>query len=238
MTAVDSRNVDAREVDAAVAIDAAGDVASACSIHEGPPLVLDGNGDLAKYAPEQHVPLGAMLGADDAALTWDASRLYVTMTSDAFASSFEPIHVYLETGAQLAAPQPAAGKEYGGLIANLPFTPTHLLGARQVDDSGTGPYDAVFLPDAAWTTREMPLVPGTDVFVSPDHRTISMQAAWSALGGCPTSVRVAFHVVHGVAGNEWKDLAPTTHTPWLASGGGFYEIDLTGVQAVSTWTMH
>jgi hypothetical protein len=89
----------------------------------------------------------------------------------------------------------------------------------------------------AWTTRARALAPGTDVFASSDNRTLSVRAPWSSLGGCPLAMRLSVHVVNGASGNEWKDLVPSTHTPWLAGGGGFYEVSLTGSSSVSGWTL-
>jgi hypothetical protein len=209
-----------------------------CAISAGVSPAIDGVHDLADYPAAQHVAPGAMMGADDAALAWDRQRLYVTVGSSAFASAYEPLHVYVEVGATLGTVQPAQGKEYGGLIAQLPFSPTHLIAARRVSDSGTGPYDGVFVPAGGWATRETALVDGSDVFVASDMSALSVQVPWTALGGCPSALRVVVHVVHGAAGNEWKDLVPTTHTPWLAPGGGYYEIDLTGETAVASWTLH
>ena len=83
-----------------------------------------------------------------------------------------------------------------------------------------GPYDGVYLPAASWDTQAVTLVDGTDVFVSSDNRTMSVRVAWAALGGCPTAMRLAAHVVHAAPGNEWKELVPATTTPWLATGGG------------------
>ncbi len=81
-------------------------------------------------------------------------------------------------------------------------------------------------------------MPAADVFVSSDFHQLSVQVPWSALGGCPTSMRLAVHVVNAVAGNEWKDLVPTTHTPWQAPGGGYYEIDLTADPSTANWVLH
>lgn len=223
--------------DAAPMTDAAAD--AGCGIVGGAAPILDGQDDLPMYPAAQLLPIGATLAASDAvALTWDASNLYVTATSEAFLGSFEPLHVYLETGTALAAPVATLGKEYSALKPTLPFSPTHLIALRQLDDSGTGGYDGVFTPAATWTTRAYDLTPGTDAFVSSDHRTLSARVPWAALGGCPTTMRVAVHVVHALAGNEWKDLAPSNHTPWLAGGGGYYQVDLTGPSAVSGWTAH
>src|SRR5439155_747544 len=84
-----------------------------------------------------------------------------TVTSSAFVSSYEPVHVYVEAGTALAAAVPAQGKEYGGLVPQLPFSPTHLVAARRVSDSGSGPYDGVFTPASGFTTQEMPLAVGS-----------------------------------------------------------------------------
>ena len=206
----------------------------ACAISDGPAIALDGNNDLAKYADAQRVELGAMLGSDAAAIEWDPNHLSITMASAAFAGAFEPLHVYIEAD-HLDVPVASSGKEYSGLVPGLPFTPTHLIAVRQQDDGGAGAYDGVFVPDAGWTMRATAL--DASVFVAADHSAISVQVPWSALGGCPTTIRVAAHVVHAAVANEWKDLIPTAHTPWLATGGGYYEIDLTGAHTVASWML-
>jgi hypothetical protein len=210
-----------------------------CAISEGAAPALDGNGDLAKYGSAQHFTLGAMMGSDDAAIVWDHRAIYVTMQSAAFATAYEPLHLYVEAVTGLGVPVPSQGKEYGGLVPQLAFTPTHVIGVRRVSDSGTGgPYDGVYTPASAWSTRATPLAEGSDVLVSSDGQTVSAIVPWSALGGCPTALRLTAHVVHGAVANEWKDLAPATATPWQAPGGGYYEIDLTGPTAVSGWAQH
>jgi hypothetical protein len=216
-----------------VAPDAASD--AGCAISDGMTIALDGTSDLAKYPSAQHIVLGAMMGGDDAALAWDREELYITVASPAFSGAYEPLHVYIEAAAGLGTAVASQGKEYSGLVPQLAFTPTHLVAVRRVSDSGTGAYDAVYTPASTWSTRALSLVEGSDVLLSADGQTLSVRVPWSALGGCPTSLRVAAHVVHAVSGNEWKDLAPSTHTPWLAPGGGYYEIDLTGATAVASW---
>ncbi len=153
----------------------------------------------------------------------------MTVTSSAFAAAFEPLHVYVELGASLAAPVAGTGKEYAGLVPALPFTPTHLIAVRRVGDGGAGPYDGVFLPDAGFMTRERARSRGPAMFTSSDNRTLSVAVPWTALGGCPTTMRLSAHVVHAVAANEcWKEgTVPASATPWLAAGGGYYESDLT-----------
>lgn len=239
---------DARELpDARVPADAAPeldatptDAQPACAISQQSAPALDGNGDLAKYAATNVTAPGAPLaGSDDVAITWDANDLYVTATSDAFLQPYEPLHIYIEEGAApLPAAVPGTGKEYSSLTPQLPFTATHLIAIRRVSDAGTGAYDGVFTPAAGWTTRATPLVEGTDVFASSDQKTLSARVPWTALGRCPTALRLAVHVVHGVAANEWKDLLPATATPWLAPGGSYFQIDLTQPPAMSGWAIH
>lgn len=216
------------------------DAGPTCGISAGDTIALDGASDLAAYPGSQLLPPGAPVAATDAvAITWDPTFLYVTVTSDGFLDAFEPFHLYLETATTLGTALPSTGKEYGGLVAALPFSPTHAIALRRTSDSGTGPYDGVYTPGGspAWSTRSFALAVGTNVYVSADARTLSARVPWTALGGCPARMRLAAHLVHGDVGNEWKDLVPTTHTPWLAPGGGFYEIDLTTDPAVSGWTL-
>ena len=243
-SAADARqSLDARPPGADAPIDASrpldATLDAGCSISNGVSPMLNGSGDLAKYPAAQDVALGATLGSGDAAaIAWDSHALYITMTSSAFTAAYEPLHVYVQAGTDLGTATPAMGKAYGGLVPDLPFTATQLIAVRQVSDSGTdGPYDGVYTPDQSWDDRATPLSVGSDVFVSSDDQTISVQVAWSALGGCPTMLRLAAHVVNGATGNEWKDLIPTTTTPWQAPGGGYYQIDLSGSAAVAAWTL-
>jgi hypothetical protein len=250
--AIDSRvaTPDAHAADAPLTADATpADASSAadandpgCAISQSATTspALDGNGDLAKYPATNVTAPGAPLaGTDEVALTWDRTNLYVTVTSDAFLDQYQPLHVYVQTGAApLAAAVPSTGKEYGGLTPQLPFTATHVIAIRRTSDSGTGPYDGVYTPGSSWDTRATPLTAGTDVFASSDNRTLSARVPWTALGGCPTAMRLTTHVVHGVAANEWKDLLPVTTTPWVAPGGGYFEIDLTQPPPMSGWAVH
>ena len=207
-----------------------------CAISAGAAIALDGVDDLAKYPASQLLTPGALLGADLAAVAWTTTHLYVTMASNAFAAPYVPLHVYIEASSALAMSTAAHGKEYSGLTPAVPFSPTHLVAVRRVSDAGTGAYDGVFVPSDQWMTRTIAL--DTDTFASADQRTLSVRVPWSALGGCPTVMRLALHVVHAQSGNEWKDLVPSTHTPWQMPGGGYYQIDLTGSQAVTGWTLH
>jgi len=215
-----------------------GSLDAGCGISSGITLALDGVGDLAKYPAAQRLTPGAQLTADDAAaVAWDSQHLYVTTTSSAFVTPFEPLHVYVEAAPSLAPVAASQGKEYGGLVPELPFAATHVVAIRRVTDVGGVSYNGVYVPAGAWMSRETALEPSTDVFASADQRTLSVKVPWTALGGCPSTLRLALHVVHDIAGNEWKDLVPGTHTPWIAPGGGYFEIDLTGDPAVAGWTL-
>jgi hypothetical protein len=215
------------------------DVPAGCRISTGVTPMIDGVNDLADYPSAQQVPLFAPLGPSDAAaIAWDTHNLYVTVASPAFANAYEPLHVYLQATAAALAPAIASqGKEYSSLVPALPFSPTYLLAARRVSDSGTGPYNAIYVPDSGWTTSPTPLGDSVNVWVSADQQQLSLKVPWLAIGGCPTSLRLAMHVVHAVPANEWKDVAPNTGTPWQAPGGGYYEIDLSGATAVSAWAL-
>lgn len=212
--------------------------AAGCAIATGLTPTLDGVDDLAAYPAAQHVTPAAMVGSDAAALAWNRTHLFVTVSSSAFTAPYEPLHVYVQTGAELATASGVQGKEYSGLTAAIPFSATHLIAIRRVSDSGTGgAYNGVFVPSDGWTNRTVALDAST--LVAADHQTLSVSVPWTALSadGCPTMMRLALHVVHGQVANEWKDLIPESHTPWQMPGGGYYEIDLTGSLAVSAWTL-
>lgn len=235
---VDAPTTDGPTTDASIdaPIDAPG-----CAISTGHTIALDGTDDLAAYPASQRLTPGAPVAAsDEVALTWDPTYLYLTVTSDSFLDASRPVHLYVEARADLPAAQASQGKEYGGLTPALPFAPNYVIALRRTNDFGTGPYDGVYVPTGAqpWATRTQALDPGTDVFISSDNRTLSVRTPWTALGGCPLELRLALHVVHGAIANEWKDLVPTTHTPWMAPGGGYYEVALTGSPAISGWVLH
>lgn len=235
--APDAPTPDAAAPDASSMTDAAIDGGAPCPISTGQTITLDGAGDLAEYPASQRMFPGAQVAAaDEVAITWDPTYLYVTVRSEAFSTGDRPFHLYLETGTALLAPQPSRGKEYSQALPYLPFTGTQLIAIRGTSDFGTGPYNGVYMDTAAqpWTTQTMLL----DRFVSSDLRTLSTAVPWTALGGCPTTMRLALHVVNGSIGMEWKDLVPTTHTPWMSPGGGYYEISLTGSPAISGWALH
>lgn len=232
-------------VDAPATVDAAVDAAAnidaaMCGISTGHTPAIDGTGDLADYPASQRLTPGATMAAtDEVAITWDPTYLYVSVTSQAFLDGAKPLHVYVETAASLAAAAPRAGKEYSGLTPQLGFGAGYLIATRRTNDFGSGPYNAIYAPAGtpAWTTPSFMLAPGTHAFASSDNRTLSIRAPWSELGGCPLAMRVSVHVVNGASGNEWKDLVPSTHAPWLTDGGGFYEVSLSSSPEISGWML-
>jgi hypothetical protein len=226
--------------DAAVEVDShvADAAPSPCAIAPGATPTLGGSDDIAAYPVADRLVPGAPLGSDDAAISWDATNLYVTVSSPAFQDKYEPLHVYLQAGSDLGVATPAPGKQYSNLTPDLPFAANYLIAARQQSDSGVGgPYDGIYTPAMTWDDRATPLAPGSDVFVSPDDATLSVVAPWAALGGCPTQLRLSMHVVHAVSANEWKDLLPGSTTPWLGSGGDYFAIDLTQPPAVTSFKL-
>lgn len=226
--------------DAAADAPGSTDATVTCAISTGHTPTLDGVDDLADYPAAQHVTPGATMAAtDDVAISWDPTYLYVSVSSQAFLDASKPLHIYVETGEALPAAAPRTGKEYGGNTAQIAFGAQYVIALRRTNDFGSGPYDAIYAPTGTpvWTTHALDLAPGTHVFASSDNRTLSVRAPWASLGGCPLAMRVSVHVVNGTAGNEWKDLVPSTHTPWLTGGGGYYEVALTGSAAISGWTL-
>jgi hypothetical protein len=219
-------------------VDAAADASGArCAIATGTTPTLGGSDDLAAYPAANQLVPGAALGSDGAAITWDGTSLYITVSSIAFQNKFEPLHIYVEAGSNLGSAAPAQGKQYSNLTPGLPFQANYLIAARQLSDGGTGAYDGVYAPDMTWDDRATPLALGSNVFVSPDQRTLSLAVPWAALGGCPTQLRLTMHVVHAVVNNEWKDLLPASTTPWLGSGGSYFAIDLTQPPAVASFAL-
>ena len=142
------------------------------------------------------------------------------------------MYVEASSGA-LGAASTGAGKEYDSLIAQIGFTPTHLIALRPTNAGGGMNYNGIWSPTAAWSTQQLAFTDGVDAWTSTSE--VSARIAWSDLG-CPTSLRLTAHVVHALPANEWKDFVPLTATPWMSPGGGYYEIDLSGPPAAAGWT--
>jgi len=201
---------------------------------------FDGVDDLNDIDAESHVATGAPLQPWSAfGFTWDDEALYLAIVSEAFEQPFEPFVLYLETtSGSFAAATPSTGIEYSGLTPELPFTPNAMITLRQRSwepSSGEPPWNAVWEPDGqgGWQVVRR-LEPAADWYVAGDRHTLSARIPRAALGS-PSALRIAGHVVHAQAGNEWKELVPAGHTPWAAGGGDHYEIDLGGPPAASNW---
>lgn len=209
-------------------------------ISTGDTVALDGAGDLAAYPSEQLLAPGATYDAgDQAAITWDARYLYVTVVSNGFTDASRPLHVYLEAASgALGAATPGTGKEYDVLTPVFDFTPTHLIAVRRTSDLGGTDYNGLYTPASDWTDRPVTFTSGDDYWVGSGDRAISVRVPWTDLG-CPTAIRLSAHVVEAEAFNEWKITLPATATPWdddTTGAGAFYEIDLSEDPAVSGWS--
>ena len=95
--------------------------------------------------------------------------------------------------------------------------------ARRAEGSRSLRSSSIISADS-FETPTLTFTVGTDMWVSSDNHTISVRVALADLG-CPKVLRLSAHVVNAVTGNEWKDVAPSTHTPWTSASEGFYVID-------------
>jgi hypothetical protein len=210
----------------------------------GAAVALDGADDIDAYAAAQVLrapALGLPLQPWEAfALDWDDDWLYVTIVAQAFEEDFTPFFLYLEadpTGP--AAPSDGVAYSFGTVTSpsELPFTATHVVALRAVGGAGPqgGPWPGLWRREAGGDVQLVRFAPGRELFVATDRHTISARVPLAPLGH-PSRLRVAGHAVWGAAGDEWKDVVPATHTPW-ASGGGWYELDLTGPRAATGWDL-
>lgn len=200
----------------------------------GDTVALDGMDDIAAY-PATQVVDGADLGAtletwSAMGVAWDDDFLYLSLVSLGFEEDFAPWMVYLEvdpTGPAVAG----TGVDYAlGTVtepAALPFTPTHAITARAVTGVGPdgGPWNGVWRNGGASWQQLRRFQEGTDQWLAGDRHTLSVRVPRALLDGA-TTLRIASHLLYGAAANEWKELYPSTHTPW-SGGGDFVELDLT-----------
>ncbi|MFZ9889235.1 MAG: hypothetical protein ACO3JL_17210, partial [Myxococcota bacterium] len=204
--------------------------ADVCGLPAEGIISFDNIDDVAKHDVSRRVVPGAQ-SADYAlsALSWDQENLYVSFVGRSFEDPYAPLHLYLEVDAVTAA-SPGSGKSYSALVPKLPFTPTHLVAARR---SSLG-YNRVYT-GTDFDTAGQELA----TFIATDNHTLSLVVPWSALvtSGCPTTLRLAGHVVKAQVGSEWTETLPPSHTPWEGQGGGFYEIDLLADPAATSWVV-
>jgi hypothetical protein len=187
-------------------------------------------------------------------LSWDARWLHGVIVSKGFEDATRAYLLYVEVVDAKSPTQalPADGMTYLGLTPKLPFTPQVAIGMRSGCDlsDGYGPWCGVFRRDATGAfSQRLRLLPGHDVggaavFVAADKHTLSFRIPRAALGPAAQApltgtsaakLRVVGHLVHGGAGDEWKDVLPPTATPWQAATTGYLEIDLAGAADAATW---
>ncbi len=193
------------------------------------PNPFDGVADGGELPAGSMAAPGAPLAAwsqAGAALTDD--HLLLTLVSPAFEQAFRAWVVYVQAfdGAPGGPATPAPGLSYSNQTATLPFTPTHAITLRRQSDAGdaVGPFNGVWEPDGSGSWRLVGrFATGRDAFFAADQHTgaVAVPRAWL---GDPGGVRLAAHVVQDVAGNEYKDLLPATHTPWTADGGAWLDL--------------
>lgn len=204
-------------------------------------IALDGVDDLGKFAQDQRVAPGAAQTMwSQWAIDWDERYVYVTLVAQAFEAEYKPVMLYVEAArGALGAAVASDGVEYSGQTAKLPFTPNYLITGRRLsfDGNAAGPWNGVMRQDAGvWVTQQR-FSPDEQWWMASDNHTISFQIDRAALGD-PDNIRIAGHVVNAVAGNEWAETLPSTHTPWQSGATGYLEIDLSGAHPASGWGQH
>ncbi len=200
-----------------------------------PAVTLEGDNDLDAYDAAQVMTPGATLNDwSRYGISWDEDAVYVTLLSSAFEDPYKPLMIYVEALDEPAAPaQPSQGTEYSGLTPELAFTPDFLVGARRLSDDGSaeGPYNGVWRYDSGAWERVMRLAPEQQWWVSEDQHTLSVAIPRALFEGA-TTLRMSAHVVNAGVGNEWKEVVPQDHTPWMASGAGYLTLDLSAPPAL------
>ena len=192
-------------------------------------------------------------------LSWDERWLHGVFVSQGFEDPTRAYMLYVEVvdPAAPSQPQTSVGMTYLGLTPKLAITPQFAIGVRRQCDlnDGYGPWCGVFAPPTtgaapgvAWTQR-LRLQPGVDVggagvFVAADKHTIAFRIPRAALGpkaqagkGGKTSalLRLTGHLVHGGAGQEWKDVLPAFAMPWTNAATGYLEVALDGDGVAANW---
>ncbi|MCB9740626.1 MAG: hypothetical protein H6747_15285 [Deltaproteobacteria bacterium] len=223
-----------------------------------PPWAFDGVGDFDKTPATAQLTPGITLQPwERFALTWDARWLTGVVVAEAFEDPTKAFVLYVEVVDPSAPtpPQTATGMTYLGLTPKLAFTPTAAIGLRAGCDlgDGYGPWCGVFARDPKTGTfaQHSRLAPGqalggAGIWLAADKHTISFRIPRAALGAAAmaakaggtakaATLRITGHLVHGGAGDEWKDVVPPFAMPWKNAATGYYEIDLGKAAAVANW---
>ncbi len=198
----------------------------------GERVSFDGTTDIDAFDVQQVLTPGVPTGSSDLfAFDWDADYFYIAIRSDSLASDYKAAFIYLEGAEALTAATPSNGSEYSNQTPSLPFTPTHQISLRQLDDDGSqsGAWNGVWENEMDVFQR---VARSYEEKYNSASRTISVKIPRAYVPG--RYLRLAAHIVHAEPGNEWKATVPASHTPW-AAGGGYYEIDTAGGHSVANW---
>ena len=200
---------------------------------------FDGVDDVQKLAPAQQLVPGIPLAPwARLALDWDDDWLYLVVVGKGFEDDLKAMMIYLQATDGLQTAQPAPGLPYLGLSAMLPFQASHVIGLRSKTNvgDGAGPWAGVYERGSGDWRLQTRFQPGVAMWLAADKHTVALRLHRAELAGLKAKkLRLAGHLVHGGAGNEYKAVVPAGHTPWKASATGYYEIDLNGSHPVKGW---
>jgi hypothetical protein len=201
---------------------------------QAPALRPDGADDLGKFAADQQAEPGAKLADwSRVALAWDERSLWLALASPTFEDGFKPWMIYLRAGQDSGGS--GLGMEYSGQRAALPFAPTHAVVVRRTSEGAEGgPWSGVWVPqsEGRWAQRAR-LEPGVSVWMAGDNHTVVVRVPRALLGDA-SALRMVAHVVNAQPDNEWKEVAPAGHMPWMG-GGESYKLDLSKPSSGGAW---
>jgi hypothetical protein len=190
-----------------------------------PRVAYDGVDDVEAFGATAERPtLGAALAPwSTLALDADAETVWMTLVSPALEEDYAPWMVDL-AAADAVGPGTSLPYTFGVVsdAAYTPFTPEVTIAARAVGgvESDGGPWPGMYVGGV----QIFRFTPGVDLFLSTDRHTLALAVPRAALG-LTGPVQLTSRVVWGVAGSEWKELAPEGHTPWQPDGGVSLRVD-------------
>lgn len=182
-----------------------------------PALNLTGESDFDKFDAEDRYEPGAPLEDwSRTAVAYDDRYLYLVQVSRAFEEPFAAWNVYIGT------PGTGDGLEYSNLTAALPIDANWLISTRRSNDLAD-PWNGIWKFDSGWN-RIARLQPQVDHWLSDDQHTLSVRIP-RAIFEDAENLWMVSHVVWAQPANEWKEVFPSTHTPW-ADGGEAHALGL------------
>lgn len=204
----------------------------------GKMVLFNGTNDLNKLNTKQVVTPGITLETwERFGLTWDKDWIYIAVVSKGFRQDLKPFNLYIQAGgASLPVAQSSTGLNYLNQTANLPFTPTHMVGVRQKTDAndGFGPWNGVWKNTSGKWSLQTRFQSGVDFWVAGDKHTVAYKIHRAELGW-PKTLRLSGHFVNAIPSNEWKVVVPKSHTPWKTSSQGYLELSLGSSTDSSKW---